>query len=134
MFVLLSNEIIETMFWFQRIPFEWRMGLLSTCEELYGSRDLYAVLGVDRAATAGQIKKAYHKVSLQVHPDRVAEGEKEESTAKFQVKFILVEYCGLFIYPVNVVSVWAPCTPCCLTRREGACTMRLGRWRTRWTL
>ena len=122
------------MFWFQRIPSEWRMGLLSTCEELYGSRDLYSVLGVDRAATAGQIKKAYHKVSLQVHPDRVAEGEKEESTAKFQVKFILVEYCGLFIYPVNVVSVWAPCTPCCLTRREGACTMRLGRWRTRWTL
>ena len=96
MFVLLSHEIIDTMIWFQRIPSEVRMGLLSTCEELYGSRDLYAVLGVDRAATAGQIKKAYHKVSLQVHPDRVSEKEKEESTAKFQVKFILVEYCGLF--------------------------------------
>ena len=30
------------------------------------------------------VKRAYHRVSLKVHPDRVEEEEKEESTKKFQ--------------------------------------------------
>ena len=60
------------------------MGLLSTCSELFGSSDLYCVLGVASTATAAQIKKGYHKVSLQVHPDRVGDTERDESTRKFQ--------------------------------------------------
>ena len=36
--------------------------LLETCEELFGSRDLYFVLGTDKTASEGQLKKAYHKV------------------------------------------------------------------------
>ena len=60
------------------------MGILTTCEELFGSKDLYQVLGVEKDASAGQIKKAYHKISLQVHPDRVGEEGREESTKKFQ--------------------------------------------------
>ena len=60
------------------------MGLLATCSELFGSSDLYSVLGIEKTATASQIKKGYHKVSLQVHPDRVGDGEREESTRKFQ--------------------------------------------------
>lgn len=31
------------------------------------------------------VKKAYHKLSLKFHPDRVAEEEKEEATEKFKV-------------------------------------------------
>ena len=31
------------------------------------------------------VKKAYYRLSLQVHPDRVAESEKEEATEKFKV-------------------------------------------------
>jgi len=58
--------------------------LLSTCEELFGSTDLYVVLGVEKTATAGQIKKAYHRASLKVHPDRVGEEDRELSTKKFQ--------------------------------------------------
>ena len=65
-------------------PRDVRMGLLSTCSELFGSSDLYSVLGVERDASSGQIKKGYHKISLQVHPDRVADSEREESTSKFQ--------------------------------------------------
>ena len=81
------------------------MPLLETCNELFGSSDLYTVLGVERTASQGQIKKAYHKVlrlkciplfklqclknlsqgSLKVHPDRVAEDEREICTKKFQV-------------------------------------------------
>ena len=60
------------------------MGILTACEELFGSTDLYKVLGIEKTASAGQIKKAYHKLSLQVHPDRVGEEGREESTRKFQ--------------------------------------------------
>ena len=38
------------------------MPLLATCQELFGTSDLYEVLGVERAASQGQVKKAYHKV------------------------------------------------------------------------
>lgn len=31
------------------------------------------------------VKRGYHKLSLQVHPDRVGSEEKEESTKKFQI-------------------------------------------------
>lgn len=31
------------------------------------------------------VKKAYYRLSLQIHPDRVAESEKEEATEKFKV-------------------------------------------------
>ena len=60
------------------------MGILTTCEELFGTTDLYQVLGVEKTASSGQIKKAYHKMSLQVHPDRVGETERESCTRKFQ--------------------------------------------------
>ena len=30
------------------------------------------------------VKKGYYKVSLEVHPDRVPEEEKEQATKKFQ--------------------------------------------------
>lgn len=31
------------------------------------------------------VKKAYYRLSLQVHPDRVAEADKEEATEKFKI-------------------------------------------------
>ena len=94
------------------------MPLLETCNELFGSSDLYIVLGVEKTASQGQIKKAYHKVSndlnahssdckkwfpalkvgsqgsLKVHPDRVAEDEREICTKKFQVGIFVVELRG----------------------------------------
>ena len=42
------------------------MPLLETCEELFGSRDLYIVLGTDKTATERQLTKAYHQVGLLV--------------------------------------------------------------------
>jgi hypothetical protein len=61
------------------------MGLLELCEQVFGTADLYRVLGVRREASDGEIRRGYHKVSLQVHPDRVDEGQKEDATRRFQV-------------------------------------------------
>lgn len=39
-------------------------------------KDLYAVLGVEKIATLEELRKAYHKLALQHHPDR-NEGSQE---------------------------------------------------------
>jgi hypothetical protein len=45
----------------------------------------YAVLGVAKDATGGEIRKAYRKLSMIWHPDKNQGGgdKKEEATAKF---------------------------------------------------
>lgn len=61
------------------------MGLLELCEKFYGTSNLYEVLQINEHATDREVKKAYHKLSLKVHPDRVSEEEKLEATEKFKV-------------------------------------------------
>ncbi|ORY62570.1 DnaJ domain-containing protein [Pseudomassariella vexata] len=46
--------------------------------------DPYEVLGLERSATADQVKSVYRKLALRTHPDKVQEGEKEEAHKKFQ--------------------------------------------------
>ncbi|KAL4716630.1 hypothetical protein ACJJTC_008265 [Scirpophaga incertulas] len=61
------------------------MGLLDLCEKYFNTSNLYEVLNISEKATEKEVKKAYHKLSLKVHPDRVAENEKLEATEKFKV-------------------------------------------------
>ncbi|XP_070379896.1 dnaJ homolog subfamily C member 9-like [Dermacentor albipictus] len=61
------------------------MGLLADCEELFGTSDLYKLLGVPKDASEAAIKKAYRRLSLLVHPDRADDAQKEAATRKFQV-------------------------------------------------
>ena len=52
---------------------------------MFRQQNLYAALAVGKEAKDSELKHAYHRLSLQVHPDRVAPGEVEEATKKFQV-------------------------------------------------
>ena len=59
-------------------------GLLDECFKLFGTIDLYEVLNLNKLDTTSEIRKAYLKLSLKVHPDVVDISLKEESTLKFQ--------------------------------------------------
>ena len=58
-------------------------GFLEEVECFFGTSDLYQVLGVQKTCNGVELKRAYRKKSLLVHPDRVSEG-KDEATKKFQ--------------------------------------------------
>ena len=59
-------------------------GFLNECKELFGTVDIYEILNLNKTATLIEIKKAYHKLSLKVHPDKVDDSLKNECTSKFQ--------------------------------------------------
>lgn len=59
------------------------MGLLARCEELFGTANLYEVLGAAKEATDAELRRSYYKVSLRVHPDRAPDDPR--ATDKFQV-------------------------------------------------
>ncbi|XP_066262706.1 J domain-containing protein CG6693 [Euwallacea similis] len=55
------------------------------CTQYFGTTNFYEVLGVSQESSEKEIKKAYHKLSLLVHPDRVDEQHKAVATEKFKV-------------------------------------------------
>lgn len=59
--------------------------LLDLCEKYFGCSDLYEILNIPKTATDKDVRKAYHKLSLQVHPDRVEEVKKLDATEKFKI-------------------------------------------------
>ena len=58
---------------------------VDSVETHFGTKDLYSALGVDKSAKISEIRRAYLRLSLKVHPDRVQPEQVDESTKKFQV-------------------------------------------------
>ncbi|XP_031632578.1 J domain-containing protein CG6693 [Contarinia nasturtii] len=58
---------------------------LELCEKYFGTKDIYKLMNLTKDSLEKDVKKAYYKLSLQVHPDRVSESEKEDATEKFKV-------------------------------------------------
>lgn len=71
------------------------MGLIDDCFLFFGTKDLYAVLALEKNASANEIKKSYRRMALKHHPDHHESDSrsKEEMTRVFQalskVHFIL---------------------------------------------
>ena len=61
--------------------------LLQRCEAALKqskTKDYYKILGVSRSADAGEIKRAYRKLALEWHPDKVEAERKDEAVKRFQ--------------------------------------------------
>ena len=51
---------------------------LMSGKECMAKRDYYDVLGVDRGASASEIKKAFRRVAMKHHPDRNPDDKQAE--------------------------------------------------------
>ncbi|XP_073837091.1 J domain-containing protein CG6693 [Musca autumnalis] len=61
------------------------MSTLELCEQLFDTKDVYKLFQVEKTANEKELKKAYYKLSLLVHPDRVPESQKKDATEKFKL-------------------------------------------------
>ena len=62
------------------------ISFLDQLESCFGCSDLYEVLQVsDKKCDVTALRKAYHKLSIKVHPDRVKPEERGEATHRFQL-------------------------------------------------
>jgi len=56
---------------------------VKSTKKQFKSEDYYTILGLSKGAKPKDIKKAYRKLALQYHPDKVKEDEKEEAEKIF---------------------------------------------------
>ena len=51
-------------------------------KQIIAKKDFYAILGVEKTATDDEIKKAYRKLALRVHPDKNRAPEAQDAFKK----------------------------------------------------
>ena len=58
------------------------------CSDILSCKDYYDVLGVSKSATGDEIKKAYRKKSLKVHPDKNKSEKAQEAFKKLSQAYV----------------------------------------------
>ena len=58
------------------------------CKEMLASKDYYQILGVAKDASEADIKKAYKKKSLKVHPDKNKAPEAQEAFKRLSQAYV----------------------------------------------
>ena len=58
-------------------------------------RDYYDILGVDRSAQSGELKKAYRKLAMKYHPDRNPDDASASEKFKEATEAYAVSYTHL---------------------------------------
>lgn len=61
------------------------MDFLELCKNVFETDNLYQILDITKNASNAEIRKAYHSLSRQTHPDRVSISEKALATEKFKL-------------------------------------------------
>ena len=78
---------------------------LEECLEFFGSKNLYEILGVDKTAKENEIKRAYRKKSLKVHPDRATDDRKEHAKQAFQTLTKVSCYIRSLVFTFDYIFV-----------------------------
>ena len=58
------------------------------CKEMLACKDYYQILGVSKDASEAEIKKAYKKKSLKVHPDKNKAPEAEQAFKRLSQAYV----------------------------------------------
>ena len=78
-------------------------------------KNYYKILGVDRKASPGEIKKAYYKLSIRVHPDKNNNPDAKEKFQEIQeAQEHLMDEEKRAVHDVFLF----PCDFCCVTFDE----------------
>ena len=58
------------------------------CDDILKQKDYYDILGVSKSATHDEIKKAYRKKSLKIHPDKNKAERAQEAFKKLSQAYV----------------------------------------------
>ena len=78
-------------------------------DEANGKEDFYTLLGLERDAASDEIKRAYKRKSLQMHPDKLAQKGKvvtEEDQARFTRMKEAYEVSSYVVDIMKEVLLW----------------------------